>query len=94
MPQIHRTATVDDQAQLADDVVVGPQCVIEGPVTLGPGTKLISQVYLRGPLTIGPNNTIYPFATIGLEPQDWKADPMMTSGNCSIRTLFKFTDSL
>jgi len=75
MPNIHPTATIDDQARLAEDVVVGPQCVIEGPVTIGPGTKLIAQVYLKGPLTLGANNTIYPFATIGLEPQDWKADP-------------------
>ena len=75
MPQIHQTATVDDQATLADDVVVGPQCVIEGPVTIGPGTRLIAQVYLRGPMTIGANNTFYPTAVIGLEPQDWKADP-------------------
>ncbi|MGB1126133.1 MAG: acyl-ACP--UDP-N-acetylglucosamine O-acyltransferase [Phycisphaeraceae bacterium] len=75
MPQIHRTATVDDQAQLADDVVVGPNCVIEGPVKIGAGTKLIAQAYLKGPLTLGANNTIYPMVTIGLEPQDWKADP-------------------
>jgi UDP-N-acetylglucosamine acyltransferase len=75
MPQIHLTATVDDQAQLADDVVIGPQCVIDGPVTIGLGTKLIAQVYLKGPLTIGANNTFYPMAAIGLEPQDWKADP-------------------
>lgn len=75
MPQIHPTATVDEQAQLAEDVIVGPQCVIEGPVTIGPGTKLIAQVYLRGPMTIGANNTFYPTAVIGLEPQDWKADP-------------------
>ncbi|MFN3166903.1 MAG: acyl-ACP--UDP-N-acetylglucosamine O-acyltransferase [Phycisphaeraceae bacterium] len=75
MPQTHPTASIDDQAQLADDVVVGPQCVIEGPVTIGPGTRLVAQAYLKGPLTIGANNTIYPFVTIGLEPQDWKADP-------------------
>lgn len=75
MPQIHRTATVDDQAQLADDVIVGPNCVIDGPVTIGAGTRLIANVYLKGPLTLGPNNTLYPFVTIGLEPQDWKADP-------------------
>ncbi|MEM9019668.1 MAG: acyl-ACP--UDP-N-acetylglucosamine O-acyltransferase [Planctomycetota bacterium] len=74
MPQIHRTAIVDDQAQLAEDVVIGPHCVIEGPVTLGPGCKLVSQCYLRGPLTLGANNTVYPFATLGLAAQDWKAD--------------------
>ena len=75
MPQIHRTASIDDQAQLADDVFVGPNCVIEGQVTIGPGTRLIANVYLQGPMTIGKNNRIYPYAVLGLEPQDWKADP-------------------
>lgn len=75
MPTIHPTAIIDEQAQLADDVSVGPYCVIEGEVTLGPGTRLIAHCYLKGPLTMGPNNTIYPYATIGLEPQDWKVDP-------------------
>ncbi len=75
MPQIHRTAILDDQVQLADDVVVGPGCVIEGEVTIGPGTRLVGQCHLKGPLTLGSNNRIYPFVTIGLEAQDWKADP-------------------
>lgn len=75
MPQIHRTATVDDQARLAEDVVVGPNCVIDGPVTIGEGTRLIANVYLKGPMTIGRGNQIYPSAVLGLEPQDWKADP-------------------
>lgn len=75
MPQIHRSASIDDQASLAEDVVVGANCVIEGPVTIGAGTKLIANVFLKGPLTIGEGNTIYPSVTIGLEPQDWKADP-------------------
>ena len=78
MPQIHPTAIIDDQATLAEDVVVGPNCIVEGPVTLGPGTKLMAQCYLKGPLTLGENNTVYPFATIGLEAQDWKADPSHT----------------
>ena len=78
MPQIHPTAIIDDQATLAEDVVVGPNCIVEGPVTLGPGTKLMAQCYLKGPLTLGENNTVYPFATIGLEAQDWKADPTHT----------------
>ena len=75
MPQIHPSAIVDDQATLAEDVVVGPHCVIEGAVTLGPGTRLVGQCYLKGPMTLGRGNTVYPFATLGFEAQDWKADP-------------------
>lgn len=72
MPQVHSSAVIDAQAELAADVVVGPGCVIEGPVRIGPGTRLIGHVYLLAPLTIGRDNTIYPFACIGFEPQDRK----------------------
>jgi UDP-N-acetylglucosamine acyltransferase len=75
MPQVHPTAIVEDQVELADDVVVGPWCHIEGPVRIGAGTKLMHRVSLRGPLTIGQNNIIYPNAMLGFEPQDRKFDP-------------------
>ena len=35
--RIHPTALIDPQAELADDVTVGPFAIIEGPVRLGPG---------------------------------------------------------
>lgn len=75
MPQIHPTALVDSRARLADDVQVGPWCVIEGDVTIGPGTRLLHRVSLKGPLTIGARNMVYPNACIGFEPQDRKFDP-------------------
>ncbi len=72
---IHPTAVVDPQAQLAQDVQIGPGCIIEGPVTIGPGTRLLGQVWLKGPLTLGARNVLYPHAALGLEPQDRKFDP-------------------
>lgn len=75
MSQIHPTAMIDTRAELADDVYVGPHCVIEGRVTIGTGTRLIGNVYLQGPLTIGERNRVYPFSTFGFAPQDWKYDP-------------------
>ncbi len=75
MAQVHPSAIVDDRAQLADDAIVGPQCILEGNVTIGPGTLLMHRVSMRGPLTIGANNTIYPNAVIGYEPQDRKFSP-------------------
>lgn len=70
MPQIHPTAIVDSRAELADDVFVGPYCVIEGEVRLGAGCHLVSHCFLKGPLVMGEKNTVYPFATLGSEPQD------------------------
>lgn len=75
MAQIHPTAIVDPRASLASDVVVGPWSLIEGPVTLGPGCRLLERVSLRGPLVAGARNIFYPHASLGLEPQDRKFDP-------------------
>lgn len=75
MPDIHPTANVSPDAELADDVVIGPNCTIEAQVTLGPGTRLIGSAYLKGPLTMGANNTVYPFACIGYAPQHRKYHP-------------------
>ncbi len=69
MATIHPTAIVDPRAELADDAQVGPGCIVEGLVRIGPGSRLIANVYLRGPVSIGAANTIYPFACVGFEPQ-------------------------
>jgi UDP-N-acetylglucosamine acyltransferase len=51
---------------------VGPFCTIGPEVVLGDGCKLISHVVLEGRTRIGARNTIYPFASIGVPPQDLK----------------------
>lgn len=75
MPEIHPTAIVDREVELADDVVVGPHCVVSGRVRVASGTRLIGNAYLEGPLTLGRNNLVYPFTTLGFAPQDSKWDP-------------------
>ncbi|SNY93701.1 acyl-[acyl-carrier-protein]--UDP-N-acetylglucosamine O-acyltransferase [Cohaesibacter sp. ES.047] len=72
MSDIHPTAIIADGASLADDVVVGPYCVIGDGVTIGPGGKLHSHVVVDGKTTIGSNVEIFPFASVGLQPQDLK----------------------
>ena len=78
MPDIHPTAVVSTDAQLADDAIVGPYCSLEGRIILGPGTRLIGHVYLKGPLTMGAGNTVYPFSCIGYAPQHRRFDPKAT----------------
>jgi UDP-N-acetylglucosamine acyltransferase len=72
MPQIHPTAIIAPGAQLADDVTVGPYCVIGEHVVLGTGVSLKSHVAIDGRTTIGAGTRIFPFASIGHEPQDLK----------------------
>ncbi len=61
---------IDRKARLAEDVQVGPFCVIGPDVTIGKGTKLENNVTITGRVTIGENNRLYPGVVIGGEPQD------------------------
>ncbi|MEK6703313.1 MAG: acyl-ACP--UDP-N-acetylglucosamine O-acyltransferase [Planctomycetota bacterium] len=76
MPVIHPSAIVSPHAQLAQNVEIGPGCIVQAsasaPVHLAPGVRLIANVILQGPLSIGENTTVYPNACLGLPAQDFK----------------------
>jgi UDP-N-acetylglucosamine acyltransferase len=72
MPHIHPTAIVAPGARLAETVSIGPYCTIGENVTLGPGVRVGSHAVIDGNTTIGEGTRIFPFASIGLEPQDLK----------------------
>ena len=72
MQQIHPTAIVAPGATFAEDVAIGPYCVVGEEVVLGAGVKLMAHVVVDGHTTIGERTRIFPFASIGLEPQDLK----------------------
>jgi UDP-N-acetylglucosamine acyltransferase len=72
MPQVHPTALVDPQARLAEDVVVGPYCIISGEVEIGSGTVLGSHVVVEGLTRVGKNCRIFHCAAVGGVPQDLK----------------------
>ena len=72
MTSIHPTAVVDDGAELGADVEIGPYSIVGAQVSLGDGVKLHSHVVVGGRTTIGAQSEIYPFASIGLAPQDLK----------------------
>lgn len=70
MPKISKLAVVDPAAKLADDVEIGPFCVVGPRVTIGRGTKLMNNVSLLGSVTLGEDNVISPNVVIGGDPQD------------------------
>src|SRR6266404_5350927 len=72
MPQIHPTAIVDPAAKIAATAVIGPYCVVGGEVELGEAVRLHAHVVLAGRTRIGARTRIFPFASIGHEPQDLK----------------------
>ena len=69
---IHKTALIDSKAKISKNVTIGPYSVIGPNVEIGEGTVVQSHVNITGNTVIGINNQIYPFASIGNDPQDLK----------------------
>jgi len=71
---IHTTAIVDETANVASDVEIGPYSIIGAEVELGSGTVIGPHVVIKGPTKMGKNNRIFQFASVGEDPQDKKFD--------------------
>ncbi len=71
---IHNTAIIDPQAKISDSVKIGPYSTIGPYVEILENTQIGSHVNISGDTIIGKNNKIFPFASIGTEPQDMKYD--------------------
>jgi len=69
---IHPTAVVDPAARIASGVIVGPYSIIGGHVEIAANCNVGAHVVIGGRTSLGANNRIYPFASLGLEPQDKK----------------------
>ena len=69
---IHNTAIIDASAKIADDVRIGPYCVIDANVEIQSGTIIEPHVVIKGSTSIGKDNHIFQFASIGEQPQDLK----------------------
>ena len=72
MTDIHPTAIIEDGAVVGDGCRVGPYCVIGPNVTLASGVVLEAHVAVAGHTSIGSGTHIFPFASIGHQPQDLK----------------------
>jgi UDP-N-acetylglucosamine acyltransferase len=72
MSALHPTAIVEVGAELGADVRIGPYCHVGPHVVLGDGVELLSHVVVAGNTRIGPRTRIFPFASIGHQPQDLK----------------------
>src|SRR3954470_13040646 len=72
-PKISTQAVVDRNAEIADDVEIGPFCVIWPDVKIGPGCRLLNNVTILGHTTIGRDNVFFPNSVIGAPPQDLKS---------------------
>lgn len=69
---IHPGAIVEDGAEIGAECRIGPFCVVGPEVSLGAGTVLHSHVVIGGVTRLGAGCTVFPFAALGLAPQDLK----------------------
>jgi UDP-N-acetylglucosamine acyltransferase len=86
---VHPTAIVEPGARLGAGVKIGPFCCVGEDVTLGDGVELLSHVVVTGTTAIGARTRIFPFASIGHQPQDlkYKGEPcsLTVGADCLVR---------
>lgn len=87
--KVHPSAIIESGARIGAGSEIGPFCHIGPNVVLGEGVRLLSHVVVAGVTTIGDRTRIFPFASLGHEPQDlkYRGEPVsLTIGDdCLIR---------
>ena len=69
---IHKSSVIHKNAKISKTVKIGPFCYVGPEVELFDDVELISNVHIEGNTIIGKGTKIFPFASIGTEPQDLK----------------------
>tara|TARA_B100000003_G_C10832976_1_gene331728 strand:- start:36 stop:815 length:780 start_codon:yes stop_codon:yes gene_type:complete len=69
---IHNSSVIDKKAKISKNVKIGPFCYVGPNVELQENVELISNVHIEGSTNIGNGTKIFPFASIGTQPQDLK----------------------
>ena len=99
--EIHPSTVVSSEVEIGEDVKIGPQCSLEGCITIGAGTWIAGHNYLRGPLVIGENciikdSYIGPFTSIGNNAQitDGEIEHSIIFNDASINCSQRIVDSI
>lgn len=89
MTRIHPTAIVEAGAELGQGVEIGPYCIVGPEVRLGDNVVLMSYVVVAGITSVGARTRVFPFAALGLPPQDMKyrgeRSELIIGADCVIR---------
>lgn len=72
----HASAVIHGSAEIAEDVRIGPYCVIGERVRIGSQCILHPHVVLENDTVLGNGNELFPGVVIGAPPQDlrWKGE--------------------
>ena len=69
---IHNSSVINSKSKIGKNVKIGPFCYIGPQVQISDDVELISNVHVEGNTFIGKGTKIFPFASIGTQPQDLK----------------------
>ncbi len=69
---IHNSSIVDKKAKISKTAKIGPFSYVGPNVELSDNVELISNVHIEGNTKVGKGTKIFPFASIGTQPQDLK----------------------
>lgn len=70
--EIHASSVIEKGAEIGPGVKIGPFCHVGAGVVLGAGVELRSHVVIDGDTHLGEGCRVFPFASLGLAPQDLK----------------------
>jgi UDP-N-acetylglucosamine acyltransferase len=87
--RIHPTALIAPEADLGEQVEVGPFVVVEGAVRVGDGCVLHPGAHLIGPLFMGRGNIVFNHAVLGERPQHLKYDNEPTRVEIGDHNIFR-----
>jgi UDP-N-acetylglucosamine acyltransferase len=89
MTAIHKSAVIDKTAEIGAGCSIGAFSLIGPGVKLGENVRIHSHVVVTGRTSIGAETEIFPFASIGHQPQDlkYKGEPstLTIGARCIIR---------
>ena len=69
---IHKTSIIDKNAKISKTAKIGPYTIIGSNVEIGDEVEIHSHANIVGNTKIGSGTQVFPFASIGTQPQDLK----------------------
>jgi UDP-N-acetylglucosamine acyltransferase len=69
---IHPTAIVDPSAEIDSTATIGPYALIGPRVAVGPEVEIMGHAFIDKDTVIGRGTRVFPFASVGADPQDLK----------------------
>ena len=69
---IHKTCIIDSNAKISKSAKIGPYTIIGPNVEIEDEVEIYSHVNITGYTKVGTRTKIFPFASIGTQPQDLK----------------------